>query len=230
MKGKENLTAEAEKEAIDLNNAIAKYEETGRQISQLTNEMNALERQQDIQGSGWYKTGDALENFGTKLGGVSQKAREVGGTLTKRITLPVLGVTTAVGGMVAAFGWKRLVGLDTAKAQLKGLGYSTKEVGDITDTVTKAIDGGMTTMAEGTSVAAGAMAAGVENGAELERYIKLVGDAAAGSGAPVEEMAQIFHRVQGNGKLTRNELEQINHRLPGFAQAMSEHVGASSLR
>src|SRR5699024_1017503 len=45
----------------------------------------------------------------------------------------------------------------------------------------------------------------------------------------VEEMAQIFHRVQGNGKLTRNELEQINHRLPGFAQAMSEHVGASSL-
>src|SRR5699024_2185574 len=89
MKGKENLTAEAEKEAIDLNNAIAKYEETGRQISQLTNEMNALERQQDIQGSGWYKTGDALENFGTKLGGVSQKAREVGGTLTKGITLQV---------------------------------------------------------------------------------------------------------------------------------------------
>src|SRR5699024_159097 len=115
------------------------------------------------------------------------------------------------------------------KAQLTGLGYSTKEVGSITDTVTKAIDGGMTTMAEGTSIAAGALAAGVKEGAELEKYIKLVGDAAAGSGAPVDEMAQIFHRVQGNGKLTRRELDQINHRLPGFSQAMAEHVGAGSL-
>src|SRR5699024_11928110 len=100
-----------------------------------------------VSGSCWYKLGDAMQGFGDKRGGVSKKAREVGSTLTKRITLAALGVATAAGGIVAAFGWERLVGLDSAKAQLEGMGYSTKEVGSITDTVTTAIEGGMTTMA-----------------------------------------------------------------------------------
>ena len=73
------------------------------------------------------------------------------------------------------------------------------------------------------------MVAGVKEGAELERYIKLVGDAAIGSNRPMSEIAQIFNRIQGNGKLTRIELDMINHGLPGFSQAMAKHVGADTL-
>src|SRR5699024_9949690 len=126
-----------------------------------------------------------------------------------------------------AFGWKRLVGLDSAKAQLKGLGYSTKDVGRITGQVTEAIEGGMTTMAEGTAVAAGAMAAGVKEGKDLKKYIQLVGDAAVGSNRPVEEMAMIFNRVQGSGKLMTQELNMIEQGMPGFAQAMAKHMNVS---
>src|SRR5690625_6363621 len=107
--------------------------------------------------------------------------------------------------------------------------YSTKEVGSITDTVTTAIEGGMTTMAEGTAVAAGAMAAGVKEGKDLERYIKLVGDAAVGSNRPVDEMAQIFNRVQGGGKLMTQEVNMIEMGLPGFAQTMANELSGGSM-
>src|SRR5699024_10150019 len=121
----------------------------------------------------------------------------------------------------------RFVGLDTAKAKLEGLGYSTKDVGRITDQVTSAIKGGMTTMAEGTDVAAGALAAGVKEGKELEKYIKLVGDAAVGSNRPVADMAQIFNRVQGQGKLMTQELNMVEEGMPGFSNAMAKHMVVS---
>lgn len=217
-------SVQAQKAAAAYNNESAQLNNLERHVGKVTEEMRAFKREQEIQSSGWYKTGDALESFGSKLGGVSQTAREVGGTLTRRITLPVLGITTAIGGMVAAFGWGRLTGLDSAQAQLKGLGYNTEEVGRISDQVTNAIEGGMTTMAEGTQVAAGAMAAGVKEGKDLERYIKLVGDAAVGSNRPVDEMANIFNKVQGQGKLMTRELNQIELSMPGFAQSMADNL------
>src|SRR5690625_647526 len=87
----------------------------------------------------------------------------------------------------------------------------------------------MTTMAEGTAIAVGAMAACVKEGAELEKYIKLVGDAAVGCSRPVGEMAQIFNRVQGGGRLMTQELNMIEQGLPGFAQAMADEVAGGSL-
>src|SRR5699024_10716489 len=153
----------------------------------------------------------------------------LGDTLTKKVTLPALGAVTAIGGLVGALGFKRLVGMDNAQAKLVGLGYTAKDIDNILKTVNESVTGTTHTMAEGTDVAAGALAAGVKEGKELERYIKLVGDAATGANVPMGEMAQIFNRVQGTGKMTRDELNQIEHRLPGFSQAMMKHVGADSL-
>lgn len=119
--------------------------------------------------------------------------------------------------------------MDEAQAKLKGLGFEGKAVDAIMKDVKEAVTGTTHTMAEGVDVAAGALAAGVKEGAELERYIKLVGDAATGANMPMAEMAQIFNRVQDTGKLTRNELDMIEYRLPGFSQAMTKHVGADSL-
>lgn len=176
-----------------------------------------------------YKTGDTLESFGNGLKNVSNKAKDVGGSLTKRITLPAAAATTAIGGIVGALGFKRLVGLDTAQAKLKGLGYTAEEVERISKQVETAIEGGMTTMGEGVDIAAGGLAAGVKEGKELERYIKLVGDAAVGANRPVDEMAQIFNRVQGGGRLMTQELNMIEQGLPGFAQAMADEIADGSL-
>src|SRR5690625_4815424 len=218
----EQATREYHRQAAELNNLE-------RHIQRVTEEMKEFEKQQQIQSSATYKMGESLTNFGGSLQVVSDKAKSVGKSLTKSITLPALGVATAIGGITAAFGWDRLVGLDTAQAQLKGLGFSTEEVGRISKQVTNAIQGGMTTMAEGTAVAAGALAAGVKEGKELERYIKLVGDAAVGAKRPVEDMAQIFNRVQGSGRLMTQELNMIEQGMPGFAQAMADHLAGGSL-
>src|SRR5690625_5204765 len=90
-----------------------------------------------------------------------------------------------------------------------------------------AVQGTTHTMADAANVAAGALAAGVKEGADLEPYIKLVGDAATGANAPMGEMAQIFNRIQGTGKLMGTELEMIEYRLPGFSQALAKHLGVA---
>ncbi|WP_368867842.1 tape measure protein [Staphylococcus epidermidis] len=170
---------------------------------------------------------NSFKSVGSNMQNVGQQAQNLGSSLTSKITKPALVAGTAMAGITAKLGFDRLVGLDTAKAKLEGLGYSTKEVGSITNQVTHAIQGGMTTMAEGTDVAAGALAAGVKQGKELEKYIKLVGDAAVGSNRPVSEMAMIFNRVQGQGKLMTQELNMIEEGMPGFSNAMSKHLGVS---
>src|SRR5699024_5849703 len=159
----------------------------------------------------------------------AKQMKSVGRTMTNSITKPAVAATTVAGGLVAALGFKRLVGMDSAKAKLKGLGYNAKEVESISGQVETAIEGGMTTMAEGVDIAAGALAAGVKEGAELEKYIQLVGDAAVGANRPVDEMAQIFNRVQGSGKLMTQELNQIEHSMPGFSQAMADEIAGGSM-
>lgn len=170
---------------------------------------------------------NSFRSIGSSMQGVGQKAQDMGRSLTNSITKPALVAGTAMAGITAKLGFDRLVGLDTAKAKLEGLGYSTKEVGNITDQVAKAIEGGMTTMAEGTDVAAGALAAGVKEGKDLQHYIKLVGDAAVGANRPVSDMAMIFNRVQGQGKLMTQELNMVEEGMPGFSNAMAKHLGVS---
>ncbi|WP_210143416.1 peptidoglycan DD-metalloendopeptidase family protein [Staphylococcus sp. GDY8P94P] len=170
---------------------------------------------------------NSFKSIGSSMQSVGGQAQSMGRSLTSSITKPALVAGTAMAGITAKLGFDRLVGLDSAKAKLEGLGYSTKEVGSITDQVSKAIEGGMTTMAEGTDVAAGALAAGVKEGKDLQHYIKLVGDAAVGANRPVGDMAMIFNRVQGMGKLMTEELNMIEEGMPGFAMAMSKHLGVS---
>src|SRR5699024_8685768 len=224
----EESTKAVQDAAAAYNNEMAQLNNLERHIGKVTQEMNQFKRAQDIQSSGWYKTGDALTNFGDKLGGVSQKARDVGSALTRRITLPVAGITTAIGGMVAAFGWGRLTSVDNAQAQLKGLGYETEDVERISGQLTEALEGGMLTMGEATSAAATAMASGVKEGEELQRYIQILDGTVAGSTGTFEEMEQIFGRIVDQGSMTRNEFDMIAQRMPGFSKAVQEGMNVSS--
>src|SRR5699024_4863176 len=90
-----------------------------------------------------------IPNTGKKAGAnlaksIADSMGKAGKTLTKAITLPAMGAATAVGGIVAAFGWKRLVGLDSARAQLQGLGYDAESVDRISTLVKDSIQGTVT--------------------------------------------------------------------------------------
>ncbi|NWN99253.1 tape measure protein [Tetragenococcus halophilus] len=217
------------KAALDYANEINRETDTlnmfQSQLSQVTQEYK-----QNYSVAG--RIGKSFGAIGSGMQTVGDKMQSVGSSFTSHITKPAGIAAAAVGGLTAKLGFDRLVGLDTAKAKLEGLGYSGKQVESITGEVEEAIDGSMTTMAEGTDVAAGAMAAGVEQGDELQRYIKLVGDAAVGSGRDVGSMAQIFNRVQGQGKLMTQELNMVEEGMPGFSNAMAKHldVGVEKFR
>ncbi|WP_192977853.1 peptidoglycan DD-metalloendopeptidase family protein [Mammaliicoccus vitulinus] len=198
-----------------------------RDLEGATADLKAFQKQQMIANSGWTKAGNGISSFSSGLQSLSGKLSNTGRAFTNSITKPAMIATAALGGLTAKLGFDRLVGLDSAQAKLEGLGYSTKEVGKISDQVTNAIKGGMTTMAEGTDVAAGALASGVKEGKELEHYIKLVGDAAVGANRPVSDMAMIFNRVQGQGKLMTEELNMVEEGMPGFSKAMAKHLGVS---
>src|SRR5699024_617343 len=148
-----------------------------------------------------------------------------GSRLTMSITASAAGAVAAVASITAAFGWKRLVGLDSAQAQLSGLGYEIKDVERISERVNNGVQGTTMTMAEGTSIAAGALAAGEDESKELDAYSRAGCKAAAGSGRDVGEMGAMFSGVQGSGKLMTQELNMIEDGMPGFAQAMADSLG-----
>lgn len=166
-----------------------------------------------------------FQSVGRSITGVGDNIKGVGGQLTRGITAPAGIAVGAVGGLTAALGWGRLKSVDTAQAQLKGLGYNTEDVNRITGQLTKALEGGMLTMGEATSAAASGMASGVEEGKELTRYIKVLDGAVAGSNGTFDEMNQIFARVQGSGKLMTGELDMIEQRMPGFSATMAKELG-----
>src|SRR5690606_35238628 len=211
---------------------------TTREISRTTGAVSRLS-------SGFSKVSQGLTTLKTKtqsafrsmsqgfstmtknLESFSKKTRDIGSSITSRITKPVTGAVTAASGLVATLGLGRLIGMDEARAKLKGLGYEGEAVDAILKDVENAVRGTAFTMAEGTNVAAGALAAGVKQGEELERYIKLVGSAAAGSNSTMSEMAMIFNRIQGMGRLMTGELNMIEDRLPGFTATFAKEMGVS---
>src|SRR5699024_11076559 len=117
--------------AREYNNQAAALSNLERYIERTTKELAEFEKQQRIANSSWTKMGDRMQDYGGKLKGIGKQMDDVGSKMTNKITKPALVAGGAVVGLVGAFGWKRLTGLDSAQAQLKGLGYSTKEVGRI---------------------------------------------------------------------------------------------------
>src|SRR5699024_4291983 len=127
-----------------------------------------------------------------------------------------------------SYAYPILTSVDNAQAQLKGLGYERKDVERISEQLAKALEGGMLTMGEATSAAATAMAAGVEEGEELTRYIQILDGTVAGSNGTFEEMEQIFGRIVDQGHMTRNEFDMIAQRMPGFSKAVQDNMNVSS--
>lgn len=210
------------------------FRKLNTEYNRQADELNKLSHHMDIAKKKMHELNVENSNFtkvGKGLGGVSDAFQSlggtltrVGGTLTKSITMPAIGAATAVGGIVAAFGWSRLSAMDTASAQLQGFTGDAKTSERIMKDVKEASQTGMATLAENTAIATGALAAGISEGADLVKYINLVGDAAQASGAPIEEMSQIFNRVQGTGKLMGTELQMVENRLPGFTSTMAKSM------
>lgn len=168
-----------------------------------------------------------VKALGTKIQSVGDAVQTVGSNMTKYLTVPIAGAAIAAGGLTATLGWGRLKSIDTAQSQLRGLGYTSEDVDRITQNLVGALEGGMMTMGEATSAAASGMAAGVQEGKELTRYIQLLDAAVVGGTGSFDEMNQIFSQTADLGYLNAQNFDMMTFRMPGFSSAVQKHMGAS---
>lgn len=166
------------------------------------------------------------KNLSKGLSDVGKTLQNLGGKLTKSITLPAISAATAVGGIAVAAGWKRLTGIENATQSIKGLGYTAEEAGNIIKgPVLDSVKGTAFGIAEAGSAAAGALAAGIEPGETLTRHLKLVGDAAAQSNTDFAAMARMLTDVEAAGYVSGAALNQMMENGLYATPILAEYLG-----
>ena len=162
-----------------------------------------------------------IENIGSKLSGIGSK-------LTNSITKPALAAATALAAVPLVKGWNRMTQIDEARVKLEALGNSAKEVDSIMDNALASVKGTAYGMDEAATTAANAVAAGIQPGKELERYLKNIADAASVAGADMSEMGSIFNKCATTNAAYNEELQQLSDRGLPIYTWLAEAAGVSA--
>ncbi|MFI8495297.1 tape measure protein [Peribacillus butanolivorans] len=218
----------ADEAAKSYNNEVAALNNLERYVGGVKEELKKMKEEQRIAFSGWTKAGDSLINFGSGLKSISDKTKDLGKSLTKKLTLPAVGAATALGSIALVKGFNRLIGIDTARAKLTGLGHDAKGVEKIMESALDSVRGTSFGLDEAATTAANAVAAGVEEGKELTRYLSLTGDASAIAGAGLGEMGSILNKVKTSNKAYNGELQQLSDRGLPIYQWLADEAGVAA--
>ena len=171
--------------------------------------------------------GKSVQTNAKQLEKWSKDTQKIGKSLTKRITVPALAAATALGTIPLVKGFQRLIGIDTARAKLMGLGHDAEGVELIMNSALDSVRGTSFGMGEAATTAAGAVAAGVKPGKELTKYLKTTGDAAAIAGASLGEMGSIVNKVQTSNKAYNDSLGQLSDRGLPIYQWIAKEAGVA---
>ncbi|GAE27030.1 hypothetical protein JCM9140_3142 [Halalkalibacter wakoensis JCM 9140] len=169
-----------------------------------------------------------IQKFGNSAQQLGRSISGVGDSLTRNITMPAVAAASALTGVALVKGFGRLVGIDTAQAKLKGLGHDAKSVEVIMSSALDSVRGTSYGMDEAATTAASAVAAGIDPGKELTRYLTLTGDAAAIAGDSMSGMGSIFNKVQTAQKAYNGELQMLSDRGLPIYQWLAEEAGVSA--
>lgn len=222
-----------EKETISAADAQERlHTELGNAQSAYNSAADAAERSGSRAARAWDGVAEKLASARSKMSGIGQGFQDVGkqiggvgSSLTKKITAPIGGAVTAAAGLVGVLGFKRLVGIDTARGQISGLGFDVEKV-------MKDVDKGVTdtslSMAQGASIARSALATGnIAVGKELEAQIKRVANVSAAYGVESEHAGSLLNNVLTKNKVTYGDLSQmVQNNIPIISQ-LAEHYGVT---
>lgn len=168
----------------------------------------------------------------------SKSADSVGSDIGNRMS-SALGKTLKAGAVTAAAtagagiataltkGWQRLSAIDDAQGKLVALGNTSQQTAKILDNAMTAVKGTSYGFGDAASLAGTAVAAGVESGKDLTRYLSLVADAATIANVPLSEMGQIFNKVQTGGRAYTMEITQLADRGIPIWQWLQKEMGAT---
>ena len=156
---------------------------------------------------------------------------KISGAMSKTLKAGVVGAGVAAGGAMAGAitkGLGRLTGIENAQAKLKGLGNDAKNVDAIMDNALASVKGTAFGLGEAATTAAGAVAAGIKPGRELEGVLKSVANSAAATSSGMDEMGSIFNKVATTGKAQNDVLGQVADRGLPIYQALADQLGVTT--
>ncbi|YCK81410.1 peptidoglycan DD-metalloendopeptidase family protein [Arthrobacter sp. D3-18] len=163
----------------------------------------------------------AGQSAGSKMGAALGGALKVGAVAVGGAAITGLGVALTKG-----FG--RLQAIENAKAKLTGLGHDVESVTSIMNDAMASVKGTAFGLDEAAAVAAGAVASGVKPGKELERTLRLTGDAATIAGVGMGEMGAIFNKVASSNKIQGDVIAQLNDAGIPIVQLMAKELGKTA--
>lgn len=136
------------------------------------------------------------------------------------------GVAT-VGAIGLKGGIERALNIEDARASLTGLGHDLQDVDAIMDNALDAVRGTAFGLDEAATVAATAVAAGVQPGKELENTLRLTANTASLARVGIDEMGSVLNKVWTRGRVSTQELNQIADRGIGIWATLAEHYGVN---
>lgn len=167
---------------------------------------------------------------------VSQHGQAIGSRLSEKIGnalktgLKVSATTAAaVLGTALTKGFGRLKAIEDAQAKMRGLGYDADTISAAMTNALNSVKGTAFGLGDAAKVASQVMAAGIQPGADLERTLKAVSNAAALAGADFGEMGSIFAKAatQANG-VQNDVLAQLADRGIPIYQKLAEVLNVTA--
>lgn len=155
----------------------------------------------------------------------------LGSSLKNAVSSVGAGVTAlaaTVGGMALGGGISRALSIENAQAKLTGLGHDAASVTQIMQDALASVKGTAYGLGDAATVAAGLVAAGVQQGPQLEGILKTVADTATISGRSLTDIGTIFGSVAARGKLQGDDMLQLMSSGVPVLQMLSNQLGVSS--
>lgn len=137
----------------------------------------------------------------------------------------IASIGAAVGGLAVGGGISRALKLDQAKFKFRALGM---DVESAMASCNAAVSGTAFGLDAAATVATQLGASGVEAGDAMTGALKSVAGVAAMSGRSMEDIGSIFSKVAAKGKVTGDELLQLNEAGINATAALAKHLGKST--
>lgn len=150
------------------------------------------------------------------------------GNVLKGGALALGGLAAAGIGTALVKGFQRLDALDQASAKLSGLGHSAEGVDKIMSNALSSVKGTAFGMGDAATVAAQVVAAGVEPGKDLERTLKLVGDAATIAGTDMGTMGSVISKVATSDMMQMDVANQLMDAGIPIMQLLASEMGVTA--
>lgn len=169
-------------------------------------------------------SGSSADRVGADIGNRMSSA------LSKTLKAGAVTAAAATGAGIATAltkGWERLSAIDNAEGKLTSLGHNAVSTAKIMDSALASVKGTSYGLGEAATMAATAVAAGVQPGKDLTRYLSLVADSATIAGVGLGEMGSIFGKVQTQQRAYTMEINMLADRGIPIYQYLQKELGVT---